>query len=98
MIKMVHKNGYHFPKIFCDFCGELIEKNGNVVWRDDLNKTDSSTPVLFAHKGCDKTFTDDGEFYLWQELEASLVYLFANTKIDYPKAKETAMRLSQIGL
>jgi hypothetical protein len=92
---MVHEDGLHCPKIFCDFCEKQIAESGNVVWLCDLEKDEQcATSILFAHKGCDKQYTSDGAFYLWQELDSFLFYLFNNSKIDFNKAKEHAKLLA----
>jgi hypothetical protein len=97
---MVHKDGYHCPRIFCDVCNEIIEKSGNVIWRENLEECQNGSvkDILFAHKTCDPKISDDGQFYCWQELDHFLVYLVNNFKLDFAVTKKRVKELHDIGL
>jgi hypothetical protein len=85
------------PVIVCDECGGKIERgqSGNCLW----DYLDGGAPY-FTHKRCNYAFEKlrwPGRVFGWMDLDALLVYLRNNLKVNMKKAETKVVLLAQIG-
>ena len=88
MIKVLIKKGRAYPKIFCDFCGELIDDptTANVVWKSSVDE--GTTEVYHVHVGkCDSSLEAKfSEPLAWDDLGKHVVKILTN--LDLISIKE----------
>lgn len=87
------------PQIFCDHCGEQITdaKDGNYQWEYDEQLKPTDGQVYFTHKRCCLAFEHArGGRSGWAAMELCClpVYMAANLRLDWKKAKELAAQMS----
>lgn len=100
-IRMVCEKRHHkgkpdvsYPAVFCDVCGERIEKavDGNVYWNPTFDSEKdafygSRWAVVFTHKGCSRdggAESVDRMNLFWQPLEHFVVFLGRNLGVPVP--------------
>src|SRR4051812_22092289 len=75
------------PVFVCLYCGKEITGMGNAVWRWEGDSPTSSY-IEFTHKRCDDENQAHDNFRLSAELDAWLMWLVGNAKIDLEAARE----------
>ena len=97
-IGLINGKGGTYPAVLCDVCGEVIRKDGNVLWRRHSSKRSRGKPVLeilYTHKHCwvQHIWPKEeatGKRYSAMELDAFLGLLLKNSHIPPKKAMESA--------
>lgn len=102
MIKIVVVNQYSCPKIFCDWCQEEIESaaEGNYEWIAGIKTSagweyPDTSEIYFTHKRCCHPFESANEHIMFgaDMLECLPVYLGENLKLNWVKARKTALAM-----
>lgn len=90
MVGVATRRGKLFsPQIFCDHCGDRIERSGNVLWLVQDGQPVSGE-MFHTHKHCNHAFESaqredflaGGPMYYWLELRRLPVQLAANLELE----------------
>jgi hypothetical protein len=87
MIKILHKDGYWRPLVFCDVCGKIIE-DGNMAGAAyigaDREKDGEIFEVVYFHKGQCHDEIEDRYGIGWEEMSTFFDQVLFNAKIKLP--------------